>query len=79
MFPIAAIRRTKKINKKNILIPYQNNLNVMFLLLNSATASFIFSEKRNLAMQEKCPYSEFLWLVFSRIRTEYEVRHFLHM
>ena len=22
-------------------------------------------------MREKCPYSEFLWSVFSRIRTEY--------
>ena len=23
-------------------------------------------------LREKCPYSEFLWSVFSRIRTEYE-------
>ena len=23
-------------------------------------------------MREKCPYSEFFWSVFSRIRTEYE-------
>ena len=26
---------------------------------------------RNLALREKCPYSELFWSVFSRIRTEY--------
>ena len=25
-------------------------------------------------MREKCPYSEFFWSVFFRIRTEYEYR-----
>ena len=26
----------------------------------------------NFSLREKCPYSEFLWFVFSRIWTEYE-------
>ena len=27
---------------------------------------------RTTALHEMCPYSEFLWSIFSRIRTEYE-------
>ena len=31
---------------------------------------------KNYTLREKCPYSEFLWSVFSRIRTEYgEILH----
>ena len=38
----------------------------------------IFSRKVTsfefLTLLEKCPYSEFFWSVFSRIRTKYSVR-----
>ena len=35
-------------------------------------ARYINSEAEEYTLCEKCPYSEFFWSVFSRIRTEYE-------
>ena len=37
-------------------------------------------ERKNITRREKCPYSEFFWSVFSRIRIEYgEIQNSIRM
>ena len=37
-------------------------------------------ERKNITRREKCPYSEFFWSVFSRIRIEYgEIQNSIQM
>ena len=48
------------------------NLDSNIILFNGPTNSLYLS----IALCEKCPYSELLWSVFSRIRTEYSQLEF---
>ena len=41
----------------------------MVLTFNTAVLRLVTVQE--ISLHEKCPYSEFFWLVFSRIRTEY--------
>ena len=40
-------------------------------MLTFHTAVLRLATVQEISLHEKCPYSEFFWLVFSRIRTEY--------
>ena len=46
--------------------------------MNSSKAKFIQCKIKKQTLDEKCPYSEVFWSVFSLIRTEYSSRSKIH-